>query len=87
MGLSYVAKDWNATLGGRWVDEFFWTNSPTFRGTVESFTTFDLSVNYAIDESWTVGVNAMNLLDDKHWEAWGTDIIRRRVLGHVAYSW
>ena len=37
--------------------------------------------------SWRVGVNVANVFDDEHWESFGGDLIGRRVLGHVEYSW
>jgi hypothetical protein len=34
-----------------------------------------------------VSFSVANVLDDKHWEAWGGDLLRRRALAHVTYNW
>jgi iron complex outermembrane receptor protein len=86
LGLLYNKPRWDASIRGRWVDEFFWANG-TYAGTVESFTTFDLSGNYAISDHWKVGLNVANLFEDEHWEAFGGDLLKRRALAHVAFSW
>jgi hypothetical protein len=35
----------------------------------------------------TAGVDAANLLDRDHYEAFGGDLLGRRALGHLTYSW
>jgi iron complex outermembrane receptor protein len=86
VGIGYEDDRWQASLRGRWVDDFFWTNGG-YGGTVESFTTVDLNGSYAIGEGWRVGLHVANLFDDEHWEAFGADLVGRRGLAHVAYSW
>jgi outer membrane receptor protein involved in Fe transport len=58
-----------------------------FQGDVESYTTVDLNANYRFTDHWKVGVNVANLLDDEHWESFGGDLLGRRALGHVEFSW
>jgi iron complex outermembrane receptor protein len=87
LGLSYSRDRWDAYLRGRWVDSHRWYNSATFNGEVKSFTTVDLSGNYAFNEHWKVGANIANLFDEEHWEAFGADLLGRRALVHLAYSW
>ena len=65
---------------------FRWANA-TYIGDVESFTTVDLTGNYAVSKHWKLGLNVANLFDDEHWEAFGGDLLRRRALGHVTFSW
>jgi outer membrane receptor protein involved in Fe transport len=54
---------------------------------VESYTTVDLTGNYAINDMWNVGVNVSNLFDSKHWEAFGGDLLGRRALVYVLFGW
>jgi iron complex outermembrane receptor protein len=85
-GLGYRNDRWDAGFTFRWVDDFRWGVGP-FQGDVESYGTVDLSGNFLLQEHWKVGVNAANLLDNEHWEAFGGDIIGRRVLIHLTTIW
>jgi iron complex outermembrane receptor protein len=85
--LSYDRTRWDAYLRGRWVEGFPWYNSATFTGFVESYTTVDLSGNYAFNNHWTVGANIANVFDEEHYQAFGADLLGRRALVHVTYSW
>ena len=85
IGLAYIVDQWDASIRGRWVDDFFWSGTPG--GTVESFTTVDLNGNYAISDQWKIGLNVANVFDDEHWEAFGGDRIGRRALVNVTFSW
>jgi iron complex outermembrane receptor protein len=87
LGVSYITDGWNASLRGRWVDEFRWVNSATYMGDVEAYTTVDLTGNYALNDNWKVGVQVANLFDDEHWEAFGADLLQRRALANLVYSW
>ncbi len=85
-GLSYIADRWDGSLKVRWVDGFTWS-AGVFRGPVPSYEVVNLSANYRVTPAVTVGVDVANLLDDQHWEAFGGDILGRRALGHVSFSW
>jgi iron complex outermembrane receptor protein len=85
-GVTYAADRWDAGLYGRWVEEFFWAVGP-FQGLVESYVTFDLNANYDINDSWSLGLQISNLFDDEHWQSFGGDILGRRALGNVAFTW
>lgn len=87
LGVSYVTDRWNASLRGRWVDDFRWVNSATYMGDVEAYTTVDLSGNYALNDNWKVGLYVANVFDDEHWEAFGGDLLQRRALANLVYSW
>jgi outer membrane receptor protein involved in Fe transport len=86
LGATYTADRWNVSLRGRWVDSFRWFNAAT-NGEVGAFFTADLNGNYAVNKHWSVGLNVANLFDNQHWEAWSADLIARRALLHVTYSW
>jgi len=86
LGLSYVVDQWDAALNYRWVDEFNWVVG-VFDGVVESYNLVDLVANYRVTDSVKLGLNVSNLLDEQHWEAFGGDLLGRRALASVEYSW
>jgi iron complex outermembrane receptor protein len=85
-GLGWVGQSFDVGASLRSVDDFRWVVGP-FQGDVESYTTVDLNANYRFTDHWKVGVNVANLLDDEHWESFGGDLLGRRALGHVEFSW
>ncbi|HEX4964599.1 MAG TPA: TonB-dependent receptor [Thermoanaerobaculia bacterium] len=85
-GLSYRADKWNGALKVRWVDGFPWA-AGVFVGDVPSYTLVDLGLTYKLGTNWAVGVDVSNLFDKKHFESFGGDLLSRRALGHVSYSW
>ncbi len=85
-GLLYAVDRWDAGVNFRWVDEFDWTVG-VFSGEVPSYEVVDLTANYRPTDVITVGLNVSNLLDDEHWESFGGDVLGRRALGSVQFSW
>jgi outer membrane receptor for ferrienterochelin and colicins len=85
-GVSYVHTRWNAAASMRWVDRFRWSVGP-FLGNVDAYKTVDLVANYSLNEHWSVGANISNLLDNEHWESFGGDLLRRRALTQISYTW
>lgn len=85
-GFSYVADRWDFNLSSRTVDDFAWAVGP-FVGTVESYTTVDLGFNFEINDNWKFGVNVANAFDDIHYESFGGDLLERRALGNITFSW
>jgi iron complex outermembrane receptor protein len=86
LGLAYLAERWGVDFAMRWVDDFRWSVG-IFQGDVMSYTTVDLSANFSIVENWTIGANISNLFNNKHYESFGGDLIRRRALAYVAFDW
>jgi iron complex outermembrane receptor protein len=82
----FRAERLSAALGFRWMDSFPWA-SGIFAGPVPSYQVMDLNVTYALSPSWELGLEVSNLLDDVHYEAFGGDLLHRRALGRVAFSW
>ncbi len=60
---------------------------PIFTGPVPSYEVVDLAANYGITPRVRVGLDVSNLLDNRHYELFGGDLIDRRALAHVAFSW
>ena len=85
-GLTWAGESFDASASWRWSDDFRWSVGP-FQGDVPSYNVVDLAGNYHLSDSVTIGSHISNVLDDEHWEAFGGDLISRRALGYVAFSW
>ena len=85
-GLSYVGERFDVAAKVRHVDSFPWA-AGVFRGTIEAYDLVDLSGSYRINRRVTIGVSVSNLLDEKHYQIFGGDLIGRRALGNLQFSW
>ena len=84
-----VAYEHGRVAGGlryRWVDSFPWL-AGIYRGQVPSYGITDLNGSYRLSKYITTGADVANLLDNDHYEAFGGDLLGRRALVHVTYSW
>jgi outer membrane receptor protein involved in Fe transport len=54
---------------------------------VPSYGIADLNGSYRLSKYITTGADVANLLDNDHYEAFGGDLLGRRALVHVTYSW
>ncbi|MDY7093940.1 MAG: TonB-dependent receptor [Acidobacteriota bacterium] len=86
LGLTYIGGKWNGSVKYRHSDSYDW-NAGVFSGPVPSYDLVDLNVNYQITDNIEVGVNVSNLFDEEHYQIFGGDLIERRALGHVSFSW
>jgi iron complex outermembrane receptor protein len=84
--LTYAASRWDFNVGGRWVDDFRWAVGP-FVGNVPSYTVVDIGGNFRVGDHVSLGLNVSNAFDEEHWESFGGDLLGRRALGSVAFSW
>jgi len=85
-GVTYTGERLSTAVKYRWVDGFPWA-AGVFVGDVPSYNLVDLSAGYKLTDHFAVGVDVSNLFDKKHWQSWGGDLLKRRALGHVAFSW
>jgi outer membrane receptor for ferrienterochelin and colicins len=85
-GISYAAPRWDVSFGGRWVDGFDWA-AGVFAGPIPSYTLFDLVANFRLTENFRLGVNVANLFDKEHYQTFGGDLMGRRALGTVTFTW
>ncbi len=85
-GVTYNGDRWTGSLKYRWVDDFPWA-AGVFVGDVPSYSLVDLGVIFKINDNWQVGLDASNLLDEEHWESFGGDLLSRRALANVSFSW
>jgi outer membrane receptor protein involved in Fe transport len=85
-GTAYARTRFSSTLRYRWVDSFQWL-AGIYVGPVPSYGVVDLNGSYRLTEHITAGADVANLLDRDHYEAFGGDLLRRRALVHLTYSW
>ncbi|HEX5043651.1 MAG TPA: TonB-dependent receptor [Candidatus Polarisedimenticolaceae bacterium] len=69
----------------RWVDSFAWATG-VFVGEVPSYSVVDLHASWALRRNVTLGMTGTNVLDDEHYEIFGGDVLQRRLLGYVTWS-
>ena len=86
LAVSRTGAAWSGSLGFRWVEGFDWA-SGIFAGPVPSFGVADLAVSYHFRSGWEAGIDISNLLDDGHYEIFGGDLLRRRALASLSWSW
>lgn len=86
IGLTYVADKYDVSVKFRHVDGFFW-NAGVFSGDIPSYDLVDLQATYRINDRVDVGINVSNALDEEHFQIFGGDIIERRALAHIGFSW
>ena len=85
-GIAYAAPRYDAAFDLRWVDGFRWAVG-TFQGQVETYATADAAANYRLTSQVTIGLHAANVFDHRHWQSFGGDLLRRRILGTIRYEW
>jgi outer membrane receptor protein involved in Fe transport len=85
-GMAYQRDRIDGSLRYRWVDGFPWL-AGMYAGPVPSYDVLDLNGSYRLTSHVTVGADVANLLDNRHYEAFGGDLLGRRALGHLTYSW
>ena len=85
-GVVYEHRRFNASTDVRWVDDFAWSSGP-FQGHVRAYSTVDLTSSVPLSNRVSLGVQVSNLFDDRHWESFGGDVLRRRALTSLKYRW
>lgn len=85
-GTAYAQGQFAGSLRYRWVDSFQWL-SGIYVGQVPSYGVLDFNGSYKLTRHVTAGADLANLLDDDHYQAFGGDLLGRRALGHLTYSW
>lgn len=85
-GLSYIGDRFDASLKYRYSEGFDW-NAGVFRGPVPSYDVTSLAANYRFNESWLVGIDVSNLLDNDDYQSFGGDLVGRRALARIEFAW
>ena len=70
----------------RWVDKFLWVNRLA-SGMVKSYFLVNLTSNVYFGDGFSAGVNISNLLNHKHYQILGGDILRRHAAATFSYRW
>jgi outer membrane receptor protein involved in Fe transport len=85
-GVTYQRPRFAASFRHRWVNGFRWA-SGLLVGQVPTYHVSDVNASYSLTRNWQVGVNISNVFDSRHYEMFGGDILRRRVLTSFAFNW
>ena len=85
-GVSYAGAPLDVAVRFRWVDDFPWA-AGIFSGHVESYGIVDLNLGRQINQRWGLALDVANLLDNDHYEVFGGDLLGRRALLNLTYSW
>ena len=71
----------------KWVDGFDYFGSPQFTGRIDPYGLLDAQVNYVLpDYHTTFKLGSSNILDNRHFEAFGAPLIGRLVYFSVNYE-
>jgi outer membrane receptor protein involved in Fe transport len=68
------------------VDDFPWRNG-VFVGPVKSYKRVVFIANYHFKKGFSLGFNISNLFNEKHYEIFGGDILRRNIAATFSYRW
>ncbi len=85
-GTTYAGTKTSGSLKLRTVSAFDWT-SGVYSGRVPSYVVVDGAAAYAVRDGWRLDLDAANLFDDRHFEAYGGSLLGRRVLASVVHTW
>lgn len=86
LGISYIGERFDASVKYRYTDSFDW-NAGVFRGPVPSYDLVNLTANYHFADNWMIGVDVSNLLDNEDYQSFGGDLVGRRALARIGFSW
>jgi outer membrane receptor for ferrienterochelin and colicins len=86
LGISYLGRTFDASLKYRHTDGFDW-NAGVFRGPVPGYEVTSLSANYRFTDNWMVGIDVSNVFNDQDYQSFGGDLVGRRALARIRYSW
>jgi len=86
IGLSYIGERFDAAVKYRYTDDFDW-NAGVFRGPVPAYDLVSLVGNYRFNDDWLVGIDVSNVFDNEDYQSFGGDLVGRRALARIQYSW
>ena len=86
LGVTYADSRKSAGLRYRWSDRFTWIGG-IFRGPVPTYSVTDAMAAYKLSPRVRLQANVTNLFDNKHYEVFGGDILRRSSLLTLVYDW
>lgn len=86
LGVSYISDRFDIAMSYRWVDGFQEVGV-IYTGYVKAYNLVDFTSNFYFGENFSVGVNISNMLNHKHYQFFGGDILRRHAVATFSYSW
>ena len=79
-----VGTELSVEAGWRWQPDMEWAGAGA-RGVVPEHSTADLALSRRLGTRWEVGLRVADLLDGRHYESFGGDVLARRTLLTVAH--
>lgn len=86
LGIGWRGDKFDAKATYRYTEEFDWA-AGVFVGHIPQYDVINLAANYKVNNFLGIGLDVSNALDDEHYEAFGGDLMGRRALGAVSFSW
>ncbi|MFC2167300.1 TonB-dependent receptor [Acidobacteriota bacterium] len=86
IGASYISDQIDISIRYRWVDDFQ-TAGMVNKGLVKSYNLVDLTSNVYFGDGFSVGLNISNLLNHKHYQYFGGNILQRFAVATISYRW
>ncbi|HYC62784.1 MAG TPA: TonB-dependent receptor [Thermoanaerobaculia bacterium] len=86
LGVAWRGAKLDAKVSYRWVEGFRWA-AGVFVGNVPEYDVVNVAGNWRFNDTFGVGVDISNALDNEHYEAFGGDLLSRRALGFVSINW
>jgi iron complex outermembrane receptor protein len=84
--LSYTRAPVAVSVRYRRSDAFLWATG-VFRGNVPAYSLLELGSTASFGPHYSARLNIANLLDDRHYELFGGDVLRRRAVVDLIYRW
>jgi len=84
-GLGYRSARFDASLKYRWVEGFFWA-AGVFQGAVPDYDVINLAANFKVMDNIGIGANISNVVGNEHFETFGGDILERRALAFLSFT-
>ena len=84
--VAYAGPALRVGASWRWQPELEWAAAGA-RGVVPPITDVDFAASRRLGAAWELDVRVDNLLDRRHYESFGGDLLGRRALLTVAWSW
>jgi len=85
-GTMYGGSRVSASVKVRAVRAFSWS-AGIYAGPVPAYAVVDAGGGYQVHTGWRVEVDAANLLDRRHYEAFGGSVLGRRLLASLVRVW
>ena len=85
-GVVYISDWLDVSMQYRWIDAFPWA-AGIFEGDVKSYNLAALTANVYFGDGFSLGINISNLLNNKHYQSFGGDILSRHAVATFSYRW